>query len=273
LTANEIRQHFLERSPWVKDWDKTWDNVICGDGERAAGRLLVTWQSTLASVRKAIDGGFGTLITHEPTYWGYSDSQERQLYFKDNPSDYVVAQEKLDLLAESGLTVLRIHDTWDRFPEYGIPYAWAKFLGFDGKPYLIGNDGYMLCFDVPEHSAETWAYKLAEKTAALGDPLVQFIGEAGRPVRRIGVGTGCLSSPNDYLKLGCDLGVACDDGTLYWGDLACAVDLNYPVVRVNHRTSEEPGMASLAEYLRRELGLDAEYFYEGCTYRLIGRKG
>lgn len=268
MTVNEIRHYFLERSPWVKDRNLTWDNVICGDGNREANRILVTWQSTLAAVRKAVDGGFDTLITHEPTYWGYSDVQERQLYFKEQPDKYVVSQEKLDLLEK--LTVLRLHDTWDRFPEYGIPYTWGRFLGF-GQPDIVGGDGYLLCYNVPENSAENWARALAAKTAALGEPLVQFVGNPDKAVRRIGIGTGCAGRPNDYMKLGCDMGVSCDDGTGYWSELACAIDLGFPVVRVNHRTSEEPGMKSLTEYLCRELKLDAEYFCEGCMYKLVGK--
>lgn len=267
MTANQIRQHFLERSPWVPDWDKTWDNIIVGDGNREVKRILVTWQSTLASIRKAVDEGYDLLITHEPTYWGYSDQKERELYFENDPS-FVVPQEKLDLLA-SGITVLRIHDTWDRFPEVGIPYAWANFLGLSGTPQ-IGRDGYVLCFDVPAKPAHEWARAIAAKTAALGEPLVQFVGDENRMVSRIGIGTGCLGSPNDYMRLGCDLGVLCDDSTWYWAGMACAVDANFPIVRVNHRVTEEPGMESLAAYLRHELGLTADYFCEGCTFKLIG---
>jgi len=267
MTANQIRQHFLERSPWVPDWGKTWDNTIAGDGDREVKRILVTWQSTLTSIRKAVDEGYDLLITHEPTYWGYSDAQERELYFKDNPH-YIVPQEKLDLLA-SGITVLRLHDTWDRFPTYGIPYAWANFLGLSGTPE-IGYDGYVLCYNVTEKTAREWARTIAARTATLGEPLVQFVGDESRTVRRIGVGTGCAGSPNDYMRLGCDLGIVCDDGTPYWAGIACAVDSNFPIVRVNHRTSEEPGMESLTAYLRRELALDADYFMEGCTYKLIG---
>jgi putative NIF3 family GTP cyclohydrolase 1 type 2 len=270
MTVNEIRHYFLSRSPWVKDWDKTWDNVISGDGERAAGRILVTWQSTLAAIRKAVGEGYDTLVTHEPTYWGYSDEQERELYFNSDPGRYVVAKEKIDLLADGKLTILRLHDTWDRYPDHGIPYAWASYLGFDGMPREIGRNGYLLCVDVPERRAEDWARTLAAKTAALGEPMVQFTGDPDRMVRKIGVGTGCVGDPNDYMKLGCDLGVSCDDGTSYWASISCAVDLGFPVVRVNHRTSEEPGMASLARYMRNELQLDADYFFEGCTFKLVG---
>jgi len=268
MTANDILRHLFPLCPWVNP-DTIWDRVISGDGDKPIARTLVAWQSTQKAIAHAIAGGFDLLITHEPTYWGYSDAHERELHFLSHPDDYRLPDEKLRLLHESGLVVLRLHDTWDRFPVHGVPYAWARHLGFCAPPSAVSDDGYLLAFDVPEQPARQYAAGIARACALLGEPAVQFVGSDTAPVRRIGVGTGCVCDPQAFWRMGCDLCVTTDDGLWYWGPLSCAIDLDAPVVRVNHRTSEEPGMQSLAAYLRNTLQMQAEYFYEGCSYRLV----
>nr|MDD6335483.1 Nif3-like dinuclear metal center hexameric protein [bacterium] len=269
MRISQIRTYFLSRSPWVEDWDKTWDNCIWGDAEHEVGRVLVCWQSSLAAIEYAIDHGYDTLITHEPTFWGYSDQKEQRLDFMEQPDMYAVEPRKMQLLQTGKLHILRLHDSWDRFLTHGIPYAWARYLGLEGNPAIIGDRGYLLGFDVPQKPAAYYIQQIATRVKALGQSAVQVVGDDSRPVGRIGVGTGCVCHPNGFIQMGCDLGVTCDDGLWYWGPISCAKDMGYPLVRVNHCVSEEPGMQSLTNYLRDILGLEADYYYEGCMFRLV----
>jgi hypothetical protein len=59
----------------------------------------------------------------------------------------------------------------------------------------------------------------------------------------------------------------CDDGS----DIQMAQDLGHAVIRVNHGTSEEPGMVTLTNYINENIvGLNAQHLPHGCTFRLIG---
>ncbi|TFG71000.1 MAG: hypothetical protein E4H27_05390 [Anaerolineales bacterium] len=71
--------------------------------------------------------------------------------------------------------------------------------------------------------------------------------------------------------MGCDCSIVCDDGSLYWASIQRADDGAHPVIRVNHGTSEEPGMVTLTQYVNNYIdGLDAEYIPHGCSFRLVG---
>ena len=263
VTADNLLQHVLAASPWV-DRASTVDRVIVGDGERAISTALVTWISSFAACREAVRRGVDLLVTHEPTFWNHHD---------DRPAVAdPVAQEKLRFLEESGLVILRLHDSWDRFPEVGIPFAWARFLGFAGAPVRVHPQGCQHRYDLDPLPAGDFAQRVAARTAAVGEPVIQFVGDPELPVSRIGVGTGCGCGIEEYREMGCDLAVVCDDGQWYWGPIQRAADAGLPVVRVNHGTSEEPGMVTLAAYLQQAFPtLAVEHLPHACLYRPVGR--
>jgi len=69
----------------------------------------------------------------------------------------------------------------------------------------------------------------------------------------------------------CDCSIVCDDGSCYWEGIQKAEDGGQPVIRVNHGTSEEPGMVTLTKYINTHLGgLRAEHLPHGSTFQLIG---
>ena len=71
--------------------------------------------------------------------------------------------------------------------------------------------------------------------------------------------------------MGCDLSIVCDDGSSYWHGLQLAEDAGHPVIRVNHGTSEEPGMVTLTQYVNDTFdGVTAEHLPHGCSFRLVG---
>jgi len=74
------------------------------------------------------------------------------------------------------------------------------------------------------------------------------------------------------MHIGCDCSIVCDDGTSYWRELQLAEDTEHPVIRVNHGTSEEPGMMTMARYINENLpGVEAEYLPHRPAYRLSDR--
>ena len=71
--------------------------------------------------------------------------------------------------------------------------------------------------------------------------------------------------------MGCDVSIVCDDGSCYWSEIQRAADGDHPVIRVNHGTSEEPGMVTLTQYVNDTFaGVTAEHLPHGSSFRLVG---
>ena len=263
MEAIEINRHFLEQADWV-DPARTVDRVIIGDPEKQVRRVLVTWIASFDAVRAADAGGFDLLMTHEPTFWVHAQELE-------HIEDSAIARSKRHFIEESGLVVLRNHDVWDRFPRVGIPWAWARFLGLGREPAATGTAGYQHRYDIEPTTLDEFARQVAARTATLGEPAVQVTGDLAQIVSKIGIGTGCACSIREFQAMGCDVSLVCDDGSCYWRDIRRAADEGHPVIRVNHGTSEEPGMASLTAYINEHLpGVEAEHLPHGSCFRLVG---
>jgi putative NIF3 family GTP cyclohydrolase 1 type 2 len=117
------------------------------------------------------------------------------------------------------------------------------------------------------------AARIASRCQKLGENAVQVIGDGSKRVSRIGIGTGCYCNLHEYLNLGCDCSVVCDDGSRHWQNIQKARDMNHPVIRVNHGTSEEPSMITLTQYLNDNFeGLHAEHLPNKPCFRLIAAK-
>lgn len=266
MKAIEINRHFLSQADWV-DPDHTVDRVIVGDPDKEVASVLVTWIASFHAVRAAVDRGVDLLMTHEPTFWVHARELE---HIEDSP----IAREKRAFIEHSGLVVLRNHDVWDRFPQVGIPWAWARFLGLGDEPVAQGAAGYQHRYDVEPMPLDELARAVAGRTATLGEPAVQVTGDPAQTVSKIGVGTGCCAGIGEFQAMGCDVAIVCDDGSCYWRDIQRAADQGFPVLRVNHGTSEEPGMASLTAYINQHLdGVEAEHLPHGACFRLVAATG
>ena len=263
MKASEILRHFLSQANWIS-LENTVDKIIVGDPDKEIRRALVTWVSSFRAVRAAVDKGVDMLITHEPTFYKHANELSAE-------GRTQIGEEKRRFIERTGLVVLRNHDCWDRWPDCGIPWAWARFLELPGKPVAFGDSGYQHRYDIDPIPVGELARRIARKTALLNEPAVQLTGDASTIVSRVGIGTGCGCSIPVYLEMGCDVSVVCDDGSCYWREIQRAEDMGHPVIRVNHGTSEEPGMESLTRYINEHLsGVEAEHLPHGATFRLLG---
>lgn len=260
MRAEEILEHFLSRAPWV-DRNNTVDRIILGDPKKEIKKVLVTWMSTLPAVRYAVENGFDMLMTHEPTFWIHANEVETLDSRSGSGMKLASSDLKRKFIEQNGLVVERNHDVWDRFPEIGIPWALARFLGVAGQPCASGNSGYQLAFNVEPASASDLAKRVAERTASIGEPLVQLFGQGSARVTKLGIGTGCCCRPDTFLEMGCDGAIICDDGCTYWHDVSWAIEASLPLVRIGHGTSEEPGMVTLTDYINENMpGVTAEHY-------------
>lgn len=270
MKAIDILNHFLSLASWV-DEKNTVDRIIIGDPEKDVKKALVTWMSTMQAVRHAADNGFDMIMTHEPTFWIHSHEQETMYGWEPDHEKRDAAFEKKKLIDENGLVVMRNHDVWDRMPDIGIPWALAGFLGFGGRPCAFGSDGYQHRYDMEPVSLGMFAERIAARTAMIGEAQIQVFGDMSKTVSRIGVGTGCCCKLGVFKSMGCDAAIVCDDGIWYWEDITWALDAGYPLIRINHGTSEEPGMIRLAEYMNKNFqGVKTEYLPHNPGIRIVG---
>ena len=260
MKVRDILEHFLSRADWV-DRATTVDRVITGDAEADVDRCAVSWMPTCRILQRMVERDLRLLICHEPTFWNHLD---------DQPANDVEIQEKLQFIRKHQLIIIRNHDCWDLWPDVGITWAWAKFLGFKGKPVATSMNSHQR-YDVNPMPLDLFAKQMAARCGGLGEPLVQVTGDASQMVSRIGIGTGCGCDIAVFQQLGCDCSIVCDDGSCYWGGIQRAEDCKHPVIRVNHGTSEDPGMVTLTDYINTHIdGLRAEYLPHGSTFRLVG---
>ena len=261
IRVGDVAEHFVSRADWV-DRTRTVDRVIAGDPDGEVDRCLVTWMPGMTALRATVERGIRLLVCHEPTFWNHGDNR---------PDEDPEARRKLGFIERHSLAVVRIHDCWDLWPKIGIPWAWARFLGLGEEPASIGPYNCHHRYDIPPVPLQEFALRVAARCASLGEPAVQVTGDPGTPVSRIGVGTGCGCDIGAYLGMGCDCSIVCDDGSCYWAGIQRARDIGHPVIRVNHGTSEEPGMVTLTRYINENIeGLTAEHLPHGSSFRLVG---
>lgn len=262
MRISDILEHFLSRADWI-DRETTCDRVIVGDPDIDVDRCIVTWMPNISALRHVAEQGVRLLICHEPTLWGHRDDRPAA----EDPE----SGEKIAYAQDHGIVIVRNHDCWDRWPDVGIPWAWAQYLQLGDRPQAVNDDGYQHRYDIDPVPLEAFARRVAERCADIGEPSVQVTGDASQPVSRIGIGTGCGCQIATYQQIGCDCSVVCDDGTCYWADIQRAEDVGHPVIRVNHGTSEEPGMVTMTQYINDHIdGLHAEHLPHGSTFRLVG---
>ena len=245
----------------IKDLgEKTVDRVIYGDPDAEIKGIAVAWMPYRKTIQDAKSLGANLLVVHEPTFYDHRD-------LDGNMADIPETEAKKKIIDESGITIIRCHDVWDAFPEIGIPYAWGNFLEL-GEP--VKSIRFYNLYEIPEQPAVAFAQKVAAKTATLGQPSVGFYGNPDRTVKTVGLGTGCISNPFKIYELGADLAISVDDVVRAWVAGEWCQDTGNPLLVVNHCVSEDPGMATLAGYLKETLpDIPVTHIRQKCTYTSV----
>ena len=240
MNTNDIREHLLARAPWVNR-ETTVDTVKAGDPDKEIKSVAVGWMSTIDNLRLAHENGCDLFITHEPTFWHHS--QDEKPLRTEEPG---IPKQKF--LEETGLTILRVHDIWDPWPEIGIRDSWAAGLGLQNP---LAEDGrkFVAVYEMPETTLGAFAKHVAMKVRPLGQDTVWVLGEPNWRVSHPAVGTGCGTPGIEMIDKGADVVVVCDDGFSYWQRGARFYEMSAGVIMVSHGTSEMWGIENLARYL------------------------
>lgn len=261
MRASELQDYFQSlNGGWVNPSD-TVDTFKAGDPATEILGIAVGWMSYTWALRRAVGLGCNVFVTHEPTYYSHRDNDDSVLR-------YAGVRAKRDFIEAHELVILRCHDLWDQFPVLGIPDAWAELLGLS---HPVISEGYFRVFQTSGETARSIAQRVATRTAPLGQEAVQLIGPADKPAKRVVLGTGALTPFRHFLDAyDCDLAICTDDGLTYWRDGALSLDLEIPIVVVNHAVSEIHGMQKLAEHLAEKFPMIPVHFIpQTCMFQLV----
>ena len=84
---------------------------------------------------------------------------------------------------------------------------------------------------------------------------------------RVSIGTGAITPYLECVeRFAIDLAICTDDGIDYWRDGGFAIDMDIPIIVVNHMVSEEIGVQRLAETLSRRFPDDSSPPYQSALY-------
>jgi len=270
MKAKELCEHMQKVGTWV-NWEDTCDQFLAGNPESEVTGIAVSWMPTFSTLTKALEAKSNLFVTHEPLYAVSLDVEGRIIprsfegLHLDQNDAWVKKRKWLD---ETGMVVYRCHDSWDDFPEKGIHGAWADWLGFSEEPvvtkkfYEVHKVGNIRLRDLAE--------RILQRVQTLDQDVIHVVGDLDRRVSRIALGTGAITNYRDMRDMGADVLLLTDDGTRLWESGQWSLDSDIPLIIVNHSTSEEPGMRTLAKYIQEKFPkLPVIEMPVGCLYRTI----
>ncbi len=249
---------------WVHP-ENSVDTIKSGDPQADIHGIAVAWMPFTHTIKQALDLECNVLVTHEPLYYRH---QESDLTIFELPA----AKQKRVLLEKQNLAVIRCHDLWDQFPKFGIPDSWGSLLAF-GEP--IESDGFFRVYNVSGRTALDVARQVAARTQEYGQEAVHLVGPPDYSVSRLAIGTGAITPYMTMLQqCKADIALCVDDGIFYCFDGAIAIDMNLPLIVVNHAVSEEVGVENLARYLVATFpSIPVHHIPQRCMYRMVSEQG
>jgi hypothetical protein len=131
------------------------------------------------------------------------------------------------------------------------------------KTCIVGEDGGIKVVDL--------AKEILEKTRPLGQSWVGIIGDPPKIATRIAIGTGAITRLAEMHECDPEVILATDDRLSTTADGLWSIDIDVPVLVVNHGTAELPGMTALAEYVEKQFAsipledLPCGFLYQAVT--------
>jgi len=252
-TTLDIRKYVLSQVPAI-DPEKTVDTVKIGDPTRPVKKAGVCWYPSIETIKAAHAAGCDLLICHEPTFWEHAAPEQEWRH--KAPGD-----AKRKFLEETGMVILRAHDTMDRWPEVGIRDSWARVLGLENPPQADPADPFRAIYRMKPVRLRDFAREVARRIKPLGEDSVQVMGDPERLVSRPAIGVGCISPDAPEVEAGADVVIGCFDGASYWRSRERLHEMGAAVITLEHGTTEMPGMESLYKHLAGKFPqIQFEYF-------------
>lgn len=255
------------------DDQNTRDQILYGQSfldNDCTGIVTTIWAS-VDIIEKAHELGANLIVCHEALFWNHGDHQE---WLEQEKIDTYL--RKRELLDRYQITVWRNHDYAhsgigiDGTDVDAIFYGFAIVLGWEN--YIIGDKSLPLLFEIPETTAEDLSRYLIDKLNLNG---VRLIGNKQTTIKKVKIPFHIFGDANEDItqidkeEIDAILPLEMVDYSLaeYIKD-ASLLGKNKVAILMGHFNIEEPGMAYMAEYIKKYLkyGIPVYYIQAGDTY-------
>ena len=261
MTVREFYQKILDLCPEARP-ERTCDGVLCGDPDAEIKKAGVCFVATAEIIQMAIDAGCNLLICHEGLFSG-DDSDYGEYY-------QVVIDKKQALIAESGMTILRLHDHAHLADPDFIHEGFLRKLGLEfaerEKPESFAVSRYVLKEPIA----------LSELAKLIRERVTHCpVGLIGCPDVTVRSFMMCLGHVNNrriermYVR-DTDLfigGEADELGQMEFVREAAFFGEKRAMLLLGHCGSEFSGMEYMAEYISR--WFPAEFLHVGSVYTFV----
>jgi putative NIF3 family GTP cyclohydrolase 1 type 2 len=227
--------------PWQ---EPTVDTFKSGDPNSPVVGIAVTMMSTLDVLQRAAAMGDNLIITHEPTFYGHTDSTVI-LAGEHDP----VFEAKDAFIKEHHLIIWRFHDHWHRRRPDGIRTGIVHALGWE-KYQNPGNDG-VLTFPPMTLKELAAAFK-----KSLGIHVMRVLGDPSARVSKVALNegfSGFESNRHAFQQEGVEvlvIGEAHEWETVEYAVDAIAEKKKTGLIILGHIPSEQAGMEECARWLK-----------------------
>ena len=257
ITVADIYDRIKSLGTWI-DWNNTTDRITWGDPEKKISKMLIAWMPTNDVLRHCLEWEADALLTHEALFnWLVDKAPDK------NDEKYFT--EKLKLLNQSNISIVRCHDMWDIIPRHGVHDTWVKGLGFDEypshSPKVDENNltekamaRYTEIIELPSMFLNELCGHILEKVRRFGVREIQYIGDEDAVIDRLLLATGAFGTREQFTftwEKGADAGIFTDELN-YWSSVYWAKDVGLNCIIVPHSVSEAFGMESKANYFEKQ---------------------
>jgi putative NIF3 family GTP cyclohydrolase 1 type 2 len=169
------------------DWvTETVDNVKVGDSSIKITGIATTFMATMEVLKKAHAKGFNFVITHELTFYSYTDGLSTH-------ASSLIQQEKLKYIKDNGMVVFRFHDHIHRHnPDMITEGVVGKF---DWQKYRNGTSN---TFAIPEMTLEDIVKHIEKQFSAR---TVRVVGDPDEKFTKVVMALGASGSFSHFKKL------------------------------------------------------------------------
>jgi putative NIF3 family GTP cyclohydrolase 1 type 2 len=250
MTVQELDDFFAGLDP-SKRVPGGRDGIKWGDPAAEVGAVATTWMATVDVIRRAAGLGCNTIVTHEPTFhWDDVGSDKAEWQIAEEHG--TPTEAKRALLDEARMAVIRVHDAWDFYPEYGIADSLGKALNWRNKVSGPGEVPMWQVAAVPMGEVARHA-KIRLRLRA-----VRTVADQSARVTKVAIAVGAFGGLEVVTRAmaqgaGCMIGGECAE----WHVVRFCEDAGFGLILVGHAESEQPGMTAMADFLADRTGLEA----------------
>jgi len=235
-----------------------------GDLDMEVKAVGTTWMASMPVLRKAVEKGINLIVTHEPTFWHSGSPKAPELERCER--DGIDVSFKVEYLTRHGIAVLRAHDCWDRYPEYGIEASLRAVLGIPEPIEYLG--GFHSLYEIPQTTLGDLARHCKTK---MGLPCVRVTGDLTKEVRKLVLAYGASSGTERYYRFwkhGADAVISGEQSE--WAATRPAIDMELGVIELGHANTESFGMAGMARLLKENFpDVAIEHLPAGDSYGYV----